>query len=328
MSIREGEDGESIHRLFKRGILLLEWKTLYDEVIGDFSVYCGRALFSQEWKNFISGKDQRRVVNQKNGLILRIRDALSGHLIYSGEFNRKRERHGHGFVYDANNGRRLYYGLFLNDALQIKLQDFLDDHTMIEYHPTEIYRGGYAFLENEQRCVRHGHGTVVIDGNPPVEANWVYGVEMGWDNALMQKLLPEFNTITTLSIPSDAYNEADFTRLSLKAIPCLVSITIGDRCFAHVKELVIEDLPKLEMLSVGRNSFTRAANGCARDASRHFSLSGCCQLAEVSVGAFSFSDYSFFALYDLEGLERLSIGAVGAASSCFAYASFRLESSC
>ena len=328
MSIREGEDGESIHRLFKRGILLLEWKTLYDEVIGDFSVYCGRALFSQEWKNFMSGKDQRRVVNQKNGLILRIRDALSGHLIYSGEFNRKRERHGHGFVYDANNGRRLYYGLFLNDALQIKLQDFLDDHTMIEYHPTEIYRGGYAFLENEQRCVRHGHGTVVIDGNPPVEANWVYGVEMGWDNALMQKLLPEFNTITTLSIPSDAYNEADFTRLSLKAIPCLVSITIGDRCFAHVKELVIEDLPRLATLSIGRNSFTRAANGCARDTSRHFSLSGCCQLAEVSVGAFSFSDYSFFALYDLEGLERLSIGAVGAASSCFAYASFRLESSC
>lgn len=325
MRVEEGEDGIAVHRLFKQGILQLMWNKLYGEVMGDFVVYCGKALFTQEWKNFLSNDDQRRIENEKTGLILHIYDILSKRLIYKGAYNKKRERNGCGFVYDRENGKCLYYGFFLNDALQSKIQTFVDDNTMVEFEGDETYRGGYVYLESERRCVRHGHGIVISNGKAPVESDWVYGVQKSSDQTLMYKFLSSLSTITSLSIGSSAYNEFAFTSLLLKSIPSLTSITIADGSFVHVEEVVIEDLPQLQTLTIGRNSFTHAANGCAQNASRHFSLRNCCQLHEIVIGAFSFSDYSSFSLHDLERLETLSVGSVGSPSSCFAYSSFCLE---
>ena len=108
-----------------------------------------------------------------------------------------------------------------------------------------------------------------------------------------RKLLTTSNA-TTLRIESGTCNQERLTSLPLKGFPDLQSLVIGDECFQHVDVVTISGMQNLSSISVGSNSFTNHKNSHFNDTSRHFSITDCPQFDSLSVGPYSFSDYTTF----------------------------------
>ena len=101
--------------------------------------------------------------------------------------------------------------------------------------------------------------------------------------------------------------------LDLSSYKELRIISIGDNSFSNVNELHIEGLKKLESFTIGMNSFTKYKNSHYPEyshASRYFFLRNCPLLNEVRIGRYSFSDYSYSYVENLESLESLEYGNV------------------
>ena len=71
---------------------------------------------------------------------------------------------------------------------------------------------------------------------------------------------------------------------------------MGDDSFMRVTKVVIENDDSLEEIVMGMNSFTNHKYSYGEDTSRSFTLRNCPQLASLSLGRFSFSDYSSFSI--------------------------------
>ena len=102
----------------------------------------------------------------------------------------------------------------------------------------------------------------------------------------------------------------------------LRSISIGNECFENVNELHIEGLSKLESVSIGMNSFTHNKNSCGDNKNRKFYLKNCPMLKEMRIGRYSFSDYTYSYVENLESLELIEYGDVSENSYNFYYARY------
>ena len=109
----------------------------------------------------------------------------------------------------------------------------------------------------------------------------------------------------------------------------LVSISIGDNCFTYLNELHIEGLSKLESVTIGMNSFTLYKNSYRNDwrypgyySNGQFYLRNCPLLKEVRIGRYSFSDYAYSYVENLESLELLEYGDVSENSYNFYWAKY------
>ena len=108
----------------------------------------------------------------------------------------------------------------------------------------------------------------------------------------------------------------------------LRSITIGDNSFSSVNELHIEGLSKLESVSIGMNSFTTRKNSYGYNYGK-FYLRNCPLLKELRIGRYSFSDYMYSYVENLESIELIEYGDVTENSYNFywaKYASFESDS--
>ena len=75
-----------------------------------------------------------------------------------------------------------------------------------------------------------------------------------------------------------------FKTVSIEATPLLETVEIGDGCLRYVSEVLINGLPSLKRVVVGSSSFT--------ERSGVFSLKNCSSLVDVSIGNYSFAQYS------------------------------------
>ena len=106
----------------------------------------------------------------------------------------------------------------------------------------------------------------------------------------------------------------------------LKHVIIRDGCCLRVKSFELSNLPLLETVEIGDNSFTESPNG-GGDEGKSFSITECKSLDTISIGRFSFSDYGEFILEDLDNLQHLTIGDRHKKSCNFYHASFILRSS-
>ena len=102
----------------------------------------------------------------------------------------------------------------------------------------------------------------------------------------------------------------------------LQSLSIGNNCFEPLAIFSIDGLTSLTSLSIGSNSFTQHPNGFGNDSSKSFHILNCNKLESISIGKYSFSDYSGeFELLNLPELQSISIGDMNSNSYNFYSAS-------
>ena len=101
---------------------------------------------------------------------------------------------------------------------------------------------------------------------------------------------------TSIVIPSNSFNTVNVTQFSVKGLPYLESIVIGDNCFQHVTTVEFVGLTSLQSITIGSNSFTNHKFGYHYDPSRNFAITNCSSLQSLMIDRFSFSDFAVFNL--------------------------------
>ena len=107
--------------------------------------------------------------------------------------------------------------------------------------------------------------------------------------------------------------------LDLRHYPHLTRIVIGNDCFGSVSHLYICDLPVLESIEVGENSFTSAKDGCPYSYNKYFYayIQWLPKLKSLKIGRYSFSDAYDVNLSDLPSLETIQFGDLNQESCNF-----------
>ena len=358
--VREMKSGRC--SLFYKGILQLSWKEVNGVKIGGFTVYeKGKALRSEDWKG-LGGKEHRCIENCKSGLEL----VIEGNgVVYRGGFDdvESMKREGRGMEFDEESGRVLRCGVWKNDELFQMEKECESDEVMIEYaieegtsnlivlnrHP--VYEGGYVFDEEKKEVLRNGYGCEIEGGVAVREGTWERGVlkesvELydGWYvkreesevfdwGRSVSVVIHNWNEwrnvnkrVTELVIPSNCCNEAEWSVLDVSGLKWLKSIEIVDECFENVNEVKLIGLNELEIVVIGRNSFTKKKNGGGNDPNRHFYLKDCERVRELKMGRYTFSDYSVCEIENVPSLEVIEMGELNEQSFNFKYASLELKS--
>ena len=104
----------------------------------------------------------------------------------------------------------------------------------------------------------------------------------------------------------------------------LESIEIGDDCFDYLETFKIEGLNRLKRLKIGSNSFARSRfHGRQEDGRKSFHIVNCESLKSIEIGTYSFRSFGGkFELKNLQSLQSLNIGIIGADSHNFEDSSF------
>ena len=79
-------------------------------------------------------------------------------------------------------------------------------------------------------------------------------------------------------------SEPDFAEVDLSRLSQLKTLEIGNHCFTRVKDWTVVGLRELECVAIGTY--------CATQASGRFCVKNCPSLKELTIGRFSFEDYS------------------------------------
>lgn len=343
--------------LFKNGVLKQEWTELNERRVGSFTAYeRGAVKFQEEWDDIYNQTDRYCIVNRKYGVIMEISDIRNGNVCYRGGFDGQYKRNGRGIEYNRDTGDVKLEGVWENNTLKQILRVF-DGDEMTElkvvennvslYKQIPVYVGGYRFDESKFQFERHGTGCLIDETTRKAfhEGEWENGKEIsgndlvnGWYDCAENKIVTNLNEwkqlscgISDLVIESDCCNVVE--SLDLSAFQWLRTLEIGDCCFADVNEFRLEGLRNLETVKIGKNSFTNIKssevwdNESARKLNRSFHIVNCEKLKSISIGEFSFCDYSgVFELTNLQSLQSLQIGSVKVNSSNFCFASFSVKS--
>ena len=131
---------------------------------------------------------------------------------------------------------------------------------------------------------------------------------------------------TVISVPSHSCNSDVATVLDLSIFKYLERFTVGDECFMVVKEVKLIGLDELECVEIGESSFTKEKEKYSDDSTRHFYLKDCPKLRVLTIGLYSFSDYSVFEIENVDALEVIEMGELNQESYNFYYASLELKS--
>ena len=105
--------------------------------------------------------------------------------------------------------------------------------------------------------------------------------------------------------------------LSTNLFNQLKSITIGYKCFKHVREFVLDGLASLESVIIARECFRinvdESDDGVCR-------ITNCPNLRQLEIGDYSFADFKSFELSNLNSIQSIKFG-----KCCFDYANFSLK---
>ena len=130
-------------------------------------------------------------------------------------------------------------------------------------------------------------------------------------------------SITSIILPNWSCNDNNYTIFDFSRFSLLESIEIADNSFGSVSTFQIDGLNQLQIIKIGKNSFTQRKNNYGNDASKSFHILNCESLESIQIGQYSFSDFAGeFELKNLTQLQSIQIGIIGSYSYNFIYSSF------
>lgn len=220
---------------------------------------------------------------------------------------------------------------------------FLDDFTSQyprEGHGCEYIDGSLAYEGAFKNNTRDGYGTSYYNtGVASFKGMWRKGTpetghhlnrngffeDVDFDgrfvfcvrNAPALEMLNE--TITSFTISDNCCNEESFDHFSLHEMPNLQEVVIGNNSCINVRCFTVVDLPQLESLLIGKDSFTKCDHVAnkpwdhtnpdrIRTEHRILVVTECQNLRMISIGMGSFSDYSSVMIDKLDSLTSLILG--------------------
>ena len=150
----------------------------------------GRVDFSQRFQDILERTNSQHIVCHKKGLRMEIWSAKTGHLLYHGKYNKKRQREGWGIEYDEESGNEVLEGMWSKGRLIEVIRCFNGD-TMTELKRNgsdsldpmkriPIYVGGFRYDEDNETFIREGKGCLIDEktGTSYRESEWKDGKEV------------------------------------------------------------------------------------------------------------------------------------------------------
>ena len=109
------------------------------------------------------------------------------------------------------------------------------------------------------------------------------------------------------STKSEYAYDMQISKLPFQYIPNIQSISIGTRCFTNLPCLEIVNLPHLQTLHIGRESFM-IRKGRSVEGTRGCIIRNCPQLQFIKMEDDAFCNCNTFRICDLDKLDSLIIG--------------------
>ena len=179
-----------------------------------------------------------------------------------------------------------------------------------------VYKGGYC------NNGRWGKGiSYDLNGNVDFDGEWLNNHAItGNENDLMNDLIVPMS-IEEYVIGKKMFNDENITTLYFSPLLTrLKRIEIGNECFQHVREFVIDGLESLESVKIGEDCFRidygERDDGVCR-------ITNCPNLRQLEIGDNSFEDFKSFELSNVNSLQSIKFG-----NECFYYAVFSLKGEC
>ena len=122
----------------------------------------------------------------------------------------------------------------------------------------------------------------------------------------MEDFIIPFNSFNDIPIPNSSKMCMDLSKFTR-----LKRIEIGNQCFQHVREFVIDGLESLESVKIGGYCFEI---GEERD-DGVCQITNCPNLRQLEIGNHSFEDFNSFELSNVNSLQSIKFG-----NWCFEYA--------
>ena len=127
--------------------------------------------------------------------------------------------------------------------------------------------------------------------------------------------------IEELKIGEKSFNEScdDISKMKmdLSEFKRLKRIEIGNECFKHVREFVIDGLESLESVKIGnwcfRIDWKERDDGVCQ-------ITNCPNLRQLEIGDYSFVDFQSFEISNVNSIQSIKFGR-----ECFKYADFSLK---
>lgn len=187
---KEGvKDGKA--QLFDNGVISMSCMFENGLQKGNITTYKnGVADAIRSWDRIVADLEDRCIENRKCGLLMVIRDNETDQIVYEGSYDNEMQKNGYGFEFDTQTGKRIHYGYFENDEMIQLIYEFNDDQmteykvidkesNILPYQRRPVYMGGYLFIEEEQRVVRHGDGVEInyLSGIAEYVGVWIKGAK-------------------------------------------------------------------------------------------------------------------------------------------------------
>ena len=223
--------------------------------------------------------------------------------------------YGWGVLYDKEN-QMVYEGFRIGDVNVCYGRSYYSDIQRVEYEG-EWFEG-----KRWGRGIHYDRkGSVLYDGDWIEDHHMSRRVEMkeGIDSVFLH------TQVEKIVVEDGISCESDCKRLDLSLLTNLRVFIVGEGCFGCVSELTLTNLNRLEVVLIGKSSFTN--NNANNENSHRFCLRDCERLRKVRIDCFAFRDYSVCEIENLIRLEELEIGKFAEESRCFRSSSFLLRSS-
>ena len=94
-------------------------------------------------------------------------------------------------------------------------------------------------------------------------------------------------------------------KMDLSEFKKLKVIEIGNECFTHVREFVLDGLASLESVKIGRECFRISGNERNDGICR---ITNCPNLRQLEIGNESFRDFKSFELFNVNSIQSIKIG--------------------
>lgn len=321
-------------QLFEKGVL--KYSFTYERGIrsGQIISYKNGVVEAVRlWEGLlVSDLEDRCLENRSYGMVLVIRDKDTDHIIYEGNGD-EMIRQGFGYEFDRETGERKSYGYFEDDEMVQLICEFDGDqmteywynekeNNMMPYQRHHIYIGGYYFVEDQQRAVRHGKGVtldavtgVAIFAGEWVNGNNIAGVTLnnGWycegfsekslkvvvDEEVFRLAEKRVEEEQRIAREKEEAEQAEYERMRLaeESIDVVVKnvndlsnlcsavmrLSVSNNCCNHkVKTLKFNSFPQLKEIQIGDCSFKEVSTVEICDNP---------ELVSICVGKCSFTQY-------------------------------------
>ena len=219
-----------------------------------------------------------------------------------GELNGKPFGFGREYSEDGN----LVYEGFVFEGMKVCVgKEWNDDGN----NNCLVYEGRYW---NDERW---GKGkSYDLTGKMDFDGEWMnnHGMTKNEKDLMNDLIVPM--SIEEFVIGEKMFNDKNITTLHFSSLLVLLKrIEIGNHCFQHVREFVIDGLESLESVKIGKECFRIYDDGICR-------ITNCPNLRQLEIGDESFQYFKSFELSNVNSLQSIKFGY-----RCFYDADFSLK---